>query len=267
MKKIISLILCVALISLVLVSCGEEEHVHQYNRNEWAADSTAHWYAATCECTDAGKISVSEHVDTMNDGFCDICNYLMCSNTAHSETLRYNDNSHWYDPLCGHSGQNSHILPKDFSEHTYDASGLCAGCGYQCTRADYKEEWDVDENNHWHSSACGHTHLGITDMAAHIDLDENEDGEAVGDGVCDICGYVICGVPIKGAGESDEAYSERLSAFYNEDPSYDELQHWYEPVCGHIHELKDLGIHKDSEENPDGFCDVCFVEIIEIEQN
>ena len=45
MKKIISLILCIAVLALVLVSCGDEEHVHQYNRDEWKFDATNHWYA------------------------------------------------------------------------------------------------------------------------------------------------------------------------------------------------------------------------------
>ena len=266
MKKIISLILCIAVLALVLVSCGDEEHVHQYNRNEWKFDATNHWYAPACDCEDAENINVAKHYDTMNDGKCDICNYLMCSNTAHGDTLKYNENSHWKEPVCGHNGQDSHILPGEFSEHTYNDAGLCTtvGCGYQCVKTDYKEAWSTDANNHWHDPACGHTHLPVVDSAAHVDVDENEDGEPVGNGVCDVCGYVMCSVPVKEAGESDEDFQERLDAFYNAEPSYDENQHWYEPVCGHVgHDLKDLGVHAEAEEGADGFCDVCFQEIPE----
>jgi len=253
MKKIISLILCITLITLVLVSCGDEVHVHQYNRNEWAYDATNHWYAATCECTDAGTKNLGKHVDTMNDGYCDICGYLTCNNTAYSDVLNYNENTHWYDPSCGHNGQNSHILSKDFSEHDFDDAGLCTFCGYQCAKTDYNESWSSDDTDHWYAPSCGHYgHLPAKDKAPHVDLDENEAGEVKGDGVCDVCSKVSCAVPDKKADEA--AYN----AFYETTYSHDDTYHWYAPVCGHVgHELKDRVIHTD--ENGDGSCDGCFV--------
>ena len=255
MKKIISLIFCIALLTLVLVSCGEEEHVHQYNRNEWKSDAQSHWYAATCDCSDAGVKNSSKHFDTMNDGYCDICNYLMCDKTAYA--MKQGEDSHWQGPAdCTHTGQGSHLPIKDIAPHDYDANGACTTCGYVCNKTEYKGNWSSDATNHWHDPACGHTaHLPIADVAAHVDEKTNENG--LTDGKCDVCGYVICAVPTKADGETDQAFKERLDAFYKENPSYNETQHWFDPVCGHSHEVKGLENHKDSTETPDGICDVC----------
>ena len=260
MKKIISLILCIALITLVLVSCGDEKHVHQYNRDEWAFDASNHWYAAECDCKDAGTKNLAAHVDSMNDGYCDICNYLMCGVKDHSTELSYNDNAHWYNANCTHNGQNSHILPKDFSEHIYSEAddGRCTICNFVCTNVLVEtDEWKSDATNHWHESACGH--MGhFTDeqlgKGAHTDTDtivdeESGDEIVVGNGVCDVCGYVSC------KGE------------YAETGTYvDEKGHVYEITCGHTgHEIKSEAhvdvkgaTDEDGVEVADGLCDVCF---------
>ena len=269
MKKIISLIFCIALLTLLLVSCGDEElHVHQYDRDKWVYDDNSHWYAAACDCSDAGVISAAAHVDSMNDGYCDICGYLKCTNTdpnapgAYSTEYQSNANAHWLAPTCGHSGQNSHIDPKDFSAHVYDAEGLgkCLVCNYQCAETENEEAWTHNNGStHWHAPVCGHVgHNPITDESEHVDKDKNEAGEEVGDGVCDLCGYVMCQVPVREKGESDDAYNARLEAFYKSEISYDETNHWYDPKCSHVgHKLKDIAPHADDAENPDGKCDTC----------
>lgn len=134
MKKLISLILCIAMLTLVLVSCGEDEHVHQYNRNEWKNDENNHWYAASCDCSDAGKVNSAAHYDLMNDGYCDVCGYLMCAKTEY--VWEANENVHWQqaksveDGGCGHIGQNSHLPQKDIAAHTYNEQGVCSVCSY-----------------------------------------------------------------------------------------------------------------------------------------
>ena len=233
MKRIIGLVLCIVMLSLALVSCGDEEHVHQYNRNEWKSDANNHWYGATCECDDAGTKNLAPHVDSMNDGWCDICGYLMCANTAYKSTYSYNDVSHWIMAECGHEG---HISRKEFGKHD---GGACSVCGYVCPNTEYKEEISYDEENHWYEPACGHTdHLPLKDLAAHVDKDKNEEDREVGDGYCDTCGYQLCEVK------------------YEDTYSFDEDNHWFAPTCDHVgHELKGLEPHQDLDEN--GVCDIC----------
>ena len=130
MKKIISLIMCTALLLLVLVSCGDD-CVHRYNRDEWVSDSESHWYAAECDCEDAGVASKAAHVDvSLKDGFCDICGYKLCDNTAYKTEYSYNANSHWKNPTCDHVGSTSHIAPSEMAPHTDgNTDGKCDVCG------------------------------------------------------------------------------------------------------------------------------------------
>ena len=128
MKKIISLILCIVMLSLVLVSCGDDPHVHQYNYNEWKSDKNGHWYANTCGCEDAGKKNSADHLDSMNNGYCDVCGYKSCDKTEYK--YDFNENVHWLTPSCGHTGINSHLPVKDVLAHSFNANGVCA-CGYQ----------------------------------------------------------------------------------------------------------------------------------------
>ena len=257
MKKIISLIFCIALLALVLVSCGEEEHVHQYNRGEWKTDGTNHWYAATCSCSDAGVKNSAAHVDTMNNGYCDVCGYLMCDKVAYEIKTDESIDSHWYGPAdCDHVGEGSHLPIKDIAPHEYDENGTCTVCSSVCKNTSYSTAWESDETNHWHEPACGHTaHLPISGVETHVDVALDENG--LTDGKCDTCGYVICAIPTKAEGESDDDFAARLAAFYETTYSYSETEHWLAPVCGHNHEVIGLEKHVDSGETPDGLCDVC----------
>ena len=189
MKKIIGLILCIVISLFTLVSCGDGDHVHKYNRDEWVSDATNHWYAAECDCEDAGVTAKAAHTDvTMKDGFCDICGYKMCNNTAYKTEYSYNASSHWKNPTCNHIGQTSHIAPSEMAPHTYieaDGEAICLYCGYTCLRGEeYSDEWTTDENGHWHEPLCGHvTAHGKKDSAAHLDVNT--------DGKCDTCEFLI----------------------------------------------------------------------------
>ena len=125
MKKVFSLILCIAICALVLVSCDEPTHVHQYNRDEWKIDDTSHWYANTCECEDAGVKNKAAHVYSINNGICDVCGYVDCDHPEFESTYSSDENAHWYAPKCGHS------VKKDHEPHVdSDKNGACDKCGY-----------------------------------------------------------------------------------------------------------------------------------------
>ena len=81
-KKIFSLIMVVAMLTVVFTSCdvingliGGEECQHTYD-DKWSTDATNHWHAATCEHTEL-KDGLGAHSDGNTDGKCDTCNYTM----------------------------------------------------------------------------------------------------------------------------------------------------------------------------------------------
>ena len=221
MKKIICLILCVALSALVLVSCGDEEHVHQYNRDQWTSDATNHWHAADCGCEGVAPIDVAKHVDVeMDDGRCDICGAVCCAETAYKTTYTVNPFSHWFESKCEHNGQNSH-LPVSVVAHNY-VNGVCSVCAYDCVAnghvdtekdadgvvkgngtcdackivycdGNYSDQLTSNETGHWYAAGCdAHVHAQ-KDFEEHIDiagaLDENE--QVIGDGLCDACQFEL----------------------------------------------------------------------------
>ena len=274
MKKIISMLLCIAMMvfALALVSCDDEEvHVHQYDRTKWASDKDAHWYAATCGCKDAGVVNRAAHTDPMNNGYCEVCGYMLCTDNPNGEyetAYTYDDFAHWHSPKCDCSGQNAHVMP-DYEKHE-DGKSTCGICGYTCDRVTYDDEYSYDSEYHWFASSCGHyDHDGLTlTKVKHVDNETVEGSDRVGDGVCDECGFAYCTVP--------EADTPEYNAFYNNTLVSDGTHHWYEPKCNHNHEFKGYEEHQDPEliEDPenegefietelhDGYCDVCGTEIV-----
>lgn len=88
--------------------------------------------------------------------------------------------------------------------------------------------WSSDQTNHWHAATCEHT-SEQKDLAAHAD--------ANGDGVCDVCAYVMC------------AHTFEKSTW-----TTDATNHWHASTCAHDVK-KDLAAHADTDN--DGYCDTC----------
>lgn len=88
--------------------------------------------------------------------------------------------------------------------------------------------WSSDQTNHWHAATCEHT-SEQKDLAAHAD--------ANGDGVCDVCAYVMC------------AHTFEKSTW-----TTDATNHWHASTCAHDIK-KDLAAHADTDN--DGYCDTC----------
>lgn len=72
MKKVLSII-CLAMITGCLSGCNNHEHTFS---STFSSDETSHWRDATCGCTDLTK-DRGAHVDTDNDGECDVCHHSM----------------------------------------------------------------------------------------------------------------------------------------------------------------------------------------------
>lgn len=141
MKRSILLLLCALMAILCLAGCdlvdkifggGEdpEEHVHTY-ASTLSSDATGHWYAATCECDDAGTKDFAAHIDLTGglnggkDGKCDTCAYVICAHTYATEWSNDATN-HWHAVTCG-----CDVAVADKAAHTYTEDGCV--CGYKQT--------------------------------------------------------------------------------------------------------------------------------------
>ncbi len=103
--------------------CGYDyDHEHTY-ATEWTSDENGHSYTPTCGCTVEGKDKAS-HIDSDNDGACDICAY----NGGHTheyimDAWAADDSAHWHPAKCGHTSS-------DKEDHELDEMDRCVTCGY-----------------------------------------------------------------------------------------------------------------------------------------
>jgi len=139
MKRSILLLLCALMAILCLAGCDlidnilgnddPEEHTHTYAPT-LSSDATGHWYAATCECEDAGKKDFAAHVDLTGglnggkDGKCDTCAYAVCAHTYATEWSK-DATHHWHAVTCGCE------VAAEKTAHTYTEDGCV--CGYMQT--------------------------------------------------------------------------------------------------------------------------------------
>ena len=230
MKKIITLLMCAALVTasaLTFTSCDAitgllgDDHEHTFSE-DWASDETAHWHAATCEHTE----EVSDKADhTFEDGLCSVCgfedpDYIPPVSHEHTFATEWsvNETAHWYAATCEHTAEVSNYAAHSFTD------GVCV-CGYEAPHEHtFATEWSNNATAHWHAATCEHTDE-MADYAEH----------SYTDGVC-VCGY--------------EAPHEHT--FATEWSSNDE-NHWHAATCEHTTEMKDLGAH----DYADGVCSVC----------
>ncbi len=193
MKKalsIISLLLVLAIVIVFVVAvaksisnegetpAGEEntvppavtEHEHTYSE-DWTITNDYHWHKATCEHTttkdkaqhdfDEGVIvkSATEEQHGEIKYTCQTCGYEK-TETVHfykevETDVTLADGDKLIESRCSVCGQGNPIGNR--SEHTYS------------------DEWQTDENDHWHDCTCSH---GVTtEKQPHTFVD----------GVCSVC--------------------------------------------------------------------------------
>ncbi len=286
MKKIFCLLLCLMLVVFSVAACGDDEdstppHEHTYD-TAWSSNATTHWYAPTCEHTDA-LASVALHVDATNDGVCDVCEYG--SNHTHTYAAEWTmtETEHYKKVTCGHN-----VTPSSKGAHVdEDNNKLCDVCSYDYNHTHtYATEWTVtDAEYHWHAVTCG-CDVAPADKALHADLDD--------DGYCDVCevamykaghthaaaqnaqwktdasnhwkacadheGYILnkeAHTGLAGDGVCDVCgwYDVQHTHAFAPEWARNDEGHWHAASCGHA-TLKDaFAAHADEDEN--GACDVC----------
>lgn len=171
---------------------ADPNHTHTYDETKWETDAAQHWYAATCEHTGAMK-DAANHADEDANGYCDVCNYLMCTHCDYDvngvcdicgyedpehthnyvDTWVSNHNGHWKTAEC-HPGATTKV------EAHVDANkdGICDTCAFVVCSHTYKSSWSSDDTYHWKMVTCTCS-IPRKDYGEHVD----EDGIAG----CDIC--------------------------------------------------------------------------------
>lgn len=181
--------------------CGwfDETHTHTFSE-EWTCDVTYHWHAATCE--HLGAVSGQEqHVDGDENGYCDTCNYLMCSHVDYDldgecdtcggpldpdhihefgNEIGSDVDGHWFVSTC-HPG----AVSEREAHADENNDGVCDICTFQICGHSYAATWTTDDTHHWHAILCTCS-IARKDYAPHEDAD--------GDGGCDVCMF---GLPVE----------------------------------------------------------------------
>ena len=173
MKRVIAILLCLLCAMCIFVACNdneEGEHTHTYKTDaNWSKDAEGHWYAATCDCTDA-PIRKLAHTDANNDGACDVCTYTDHTHT-YSEDWTADCTNHWHAVDCGHyvAPSNSDANAMLGKHEDSNEDGKCDVCNYvieDIHQHYYATEWTTDGEYHWHAALCEHK-IEVLDKAAH----------------------------------------------------------------------------------------------------
>ena len=156
--KIFALLLVACVSLLALASCGGEgggettndgggnditndECKHTFSE-AWSSNDTQHWHQATCEHGEV-KDSLANHIDTNEDGKCDLCAYEVGHDHIFSTEWTYDEDYHWKNAICSHGDQKDQLdLHSDDNNngecdvcpshvHAMGNSGFCKydGCG------------------------------------------------------------------------------------------------------------------------------------------
>ena len=220
---------------------------HTYNPESWGSDAEWHWNIADCT-HDIEPINKAKHVDTDNDGICDVCNRQTC---YHGERIWATDDiNHWRQPICGHTG----IENTDLGAHVDETGGvnggkdgICDTCKYVMCEHTYDDKFtpiDADGSGkfdyHGRLVTCG-CDIMPADYMTHRDSEEK--GNA--DGYCDYC-YTL----------GENSIREYFQYCKHENDTgvweYNSEYHWKQITCC------DIGIrekHVDTDNN--GVCEVC----------
>ena len=273
--SIFFLLLLIVATAFALVSCGDDPHEHTY-ADEWTKTESEHYKAANCGCEYEFKEKGS-HVDSGNDGLCDVCAYDYGHTHTYADEWTKTQTEHYKAVTCSHN-----VEPKDKASHKdTDNDGACDGCGYDFGHTHtYSVMWTVTATEHYKAASCSHD-IAPTDKGEH--KDENNDK------VCDVCSYdyghthtysnewtktesehykaVTCGCTVapkdKAAHNDPEndgvcntcSYGSDHVHEYSSEWSVSDTEHFKEASCGHTVAPTEKGAHED--ENNDSVCDVC----------
>lgn len=171
---------------------ADPSHTHTFDETLWETDAAQHWRPATCEHSGAMK-DRSNHSDEDVNGYCDVCEYLMCTHCDYDvngicdicgyedpeHTHNYTDawvsnhSGHWKTAEC-HPGATTQVE----AHVDVNKDGICDTCQFVVCSHTYKSSWSSDDTYHWKMVTCTCS-IPRKDYGEHVD----EDGIPG----CDIC--------------------------------------------------------------------------------
>lgn len=159
-RKILALLCFIAMMTLLLASCGNIGNIgdtdnqggageiceHTFS-DKWSANSIQHWHAVTCEHTSL-KADVDSHIDSDENGECDVCAYDVGHEHTFSDAWQSDASHHWRESTCSHLGEKTDLTvhtDSDFDAscdtcsahvHVIDVFGKCTSCGEKVADVD-----------------------------------------------------------------------------------------------------------------------------------
>lgn len=142
--------------------CGAIRETSHTYEDGWSADESSHWHVCTV-CGEQNTVIAHEYESDCAT-VCLTCGYVR--STAHAYGDWHNDETgHWQEcTLCGVASEvQSHIPGPEATENTSQVCMICAQVLNPALDHSFDENWQSDEENHWHECVCG----AKTDEAAH----------------------------------------------------------------------------------------------------
>lgn len=187
--KLLFLAVLSTMLAIAICSCGDE---HEFS-SDWKSDATSHWHEAICEHKELisnkeehsfGEPQITVQASCEQAGVkiytCTICSYqkqeeIPATGHASSVSYAYDENGHWHTASCEHTSYTSPKMAHSFGEGVITAPATCAqdgvksytciDCGYvrsekiPATAHTFSDEWDSNENGHWHVASCEHSEV------------------------------------------------------------------------------------------------------------
>ncbi|MBQ9084792.1 MAG: hypothetical protein IJY24_03955 [Clostridia bacterium] len=188
-----------------------------------------------CDYTTEGEACYGGEASCISRARCEICNGEHGTTLPHSFLGEYVKEAEGHAHGCTTKGCTEHdafVSHTSSGEATEDDAEYCLDCGYIITPAlshdehTPKEEWESDENGHWHEcTGCEGERL---DYSAH-DFDNSCDS------LCETC-------------NREREVTHTPSDMWHSDEGF----HWQTCPCGEVHNKSS---HTD--ENSDKKCDIC----------
>ncbi|MBE6604964.1 MAG: hypothetical protein E7639_04585, partial [Ruminococcaceae bacterium] len=252
---------------LVLLACSDDNtHTHTYS-DDWTADATHHWHAATCEHTNEssgraehdwneGAVTTdpTESEDGVKTFTCKVCDAVKTEvipalghQHTFASTLSYDEGGHYYAATCGHANEKKDYTAHDFDEDVTAPTCLeggyttfTCGCGYtyqgnQTSATDH--DWSIASSND-----DGTHNLICANNSAHTDVAECEYAQNVVVPACTTGGYTAytceCGHAYIDNQEDPDGHD--FSDAWTKNDAY----HWHAATCEHSDQMKDYAAHE-----------------------
>ena len=250
LSTILLLVLTLLCSIFILVSCGGNDHTHNYS-TEWAKDGSYHWQACSgCEETrnkaehdwNSGVVTLqptntSEGARTYT---CNTCGHTRVESIpvldthehTFSETWSSNETHHWHMATCEHTEEK-----KDYGEHSWNAGEITTTPTesdegvktFTCTTCQKTKTETVP--------ALGDSH--VHEYNQQVATSKYLKHEATCSQKAEYHYSCSCGA----TGTTTFEYGDFADHEYSNTWSHNDTHHWYSAVCDHTNEKKDYGEH------------------------